>query len=142
MRTRRALSSMMLCLALLLPGHPLAGTVDHREAFSSLLPSGELLYMPERFSLCLGCHPKALTEDEDFNVDTRFRDTALGKNLHWVHIHRQPQGSNCSACHRVDVATGAPSYLPGIGLEVSEQGGRCAPACHRGKEYRNGGRVR
>ncbi|HQT97734.1 MAG: hypothetical protein ACYC47_10550 [Desulfobacteria bacterium] len=142
MRTRRTLSSIALLLALLYPGFPLAGTVDHREAFSRLLPAGELLYLPERFSTCLACHPKALAEDEDFNVDTRFRDTGLGKNLHWIHVSRQPQGTNCSACHRADAATGAPSFLPGIRLATSETGGRCAPACHRPKEYRNAGRAR
>jgi len=142
LRTRRALSSMVLCLALFCPGDPLAGPVDHREAFSRLLPAGELLYLPERFSSCLGCHPKALAEDEDFNVDTRFRDTGLGKNLHWIHVSRLPQGTNCSVCHRADAATGSPSFLPGIRLARSEKGGRCAPACHRPKEYRNAGRSR
>ena len=142
MRIRQALSSIPLLLALLHPGVPLAGTVDHREAFSRLFPADELLYMPERFSACFSCHTKALAEEEDFNVDTSFRDTGLGKNLHWVHVFRQPQGTNCSACHRADAATGAPSFPPGIRLETAEKGGRCAPACHRPKEYLNAGRNR
>jgi len=139
---RRTLSSIALLLALLCPGFPLAGTVDHREAFSRLYPAGKLPYLPERFASCLGCHPKALAEDEDFNTDTRFRDTGLGKNLHWIHVFRQPKGTNCSACHRADTATGAPSFLPGIRLAMSEKGGRCSSACHRPKEYRNAGRSR
>lgn len=133
---------MVLCLAILCPAHPLAGTVDHREAFSRLPPGEELLYLPERFSACLSCHPRALAEDEDFNVDTRFRDTGLGKNLHWIHISREPRGTNCSACHRIDDAKGTLGHLAGIRLEMSEKGGRCAPACHRTKEYRNAGRSR
>jgi len=142
LRTRLALSLVALPILLLLPGLPHAGAVDHREAFSRLPAGMELLYLPERFSACLSCHPRALAEDEDFNVDTRFRDTGLGKNLHWIHVFRQPQGTNCSACHRVDTATAMPGYLPGIGLDLSEKGGRCAPACHRPKEYRNAGRLR
>jgi mono/diheme cytochrome c family protein len=142
LQTRQVLSSIALIFAILCPGFPLAGTVDHREAFSRLPPGGEVLYLPGRFSSCLACHPKALAEDEDFNVDTRFRDTALGKNLHWIHVFRQPQGTNCSACHRADEVTGAPSFPPGIRLATSDNGGRCAPACHRPKEYRNAGRAR
>jgi len=133
---------VLLPLLLLFPPTSQAGTVDHREAFSRLPPGEELLYLPEKFSACLSCHQRELVEDEDFNVDTRFRDTGLGKNLHWIHISREPQGTNCSACHRVDIATGTLGHLPGIRLEMSEKGGRCAPACHRPKEYRNAGRKR
>ena len=134
---------MVLCLALLCPGHPRAGTFDHREAFSRLPASPEVLYLPAKYSACFGCHPaREVIAEEDFNVETNFRDTVLGKNLHSIHVYRQPQGTNCSACHRADDATGAPSFLPGIRLVMSEKGGRCAPACHRPKEYRNAGRSR
>lgn len=127
MQIRRTLFPMMLLLVLLFPGHPFAGTIDHRNAFSRLLPDGELLYMPERFAPCLGCHPKALAEEEDFNANTLFRDMGLGKNLHWIHVFRQPKGTNCSACHQVDATTGVPSFLPGIRLEMSDKVNRCAP---------------
>lgn len=134
---------MALFLALSLPGHPLAGTVDHRVAFSRLPASPEVLYLPEKYSACFGCHPaRKAIEEEDFNVETNFRDTVLGKNLHSIHVYRQPHGTNCSACHRADEATGAPSFLHGIRLTMSDKGGRCAPACHRPKEYRNAGRGR
>jgi mono/diheme cytochrome c family protein len=143
LRTRRTLPSIALLIALLYPGFPIAGTVDHREAFSRLPASPEVLYLPAKYSACFGCHPaRKVIEEEDFNVETDFRDTVLGKNLHSIHVYRQPQGTNCSACHRADAATGAPSFLPGIRLAMSEKGGRCAPACHRLKEYRNAGRRR
>jgi mono/diheme cytochrome c family protein len=142
LRKHLALSSIALFLVILCPGDLLAGPVDHRDAFSRLLPAGELLYMPERYSSCLGCHTKALAEEEDFNVDTLFRDTKLGKNLHSLHIFRLPQGTNCSACHRIDTATGTLSFLSGIRLSISETGGQCTPSCHRPKEYRNAGRDR
>ncbi len=129
---------LLLLLSPLLPA--IAGTVDHRGPFSRLPAQEELLYLPEKFSGCLECHPRAVFEEEDFNAGTNFRDTGLGKNLHWMHVYRQPQGTNCTACHRVDPGTGAPGFRPGIRLTQSEKGGTCAPACHRPKEYRNAGR--
>jgi hypothetical protein len=132
---------LFLVLSLLLPAAVLAGgTVDHRGPFSRLPPQEELLYLPEKFSACLECHPRAIFEEEDFNVGTGFRDTGLGKNLHWMHVFRQPQGTNCSACHRVDPGTAAPGFRPEVRLTPSPKGGTCAPACHRPKEYRNAGR--
>ncbi len=143
MRTRQTLCPIVLLLAFLYPGSPQAGAVDHREAFSRLPASPEVLYLPAKYSACFGCHPaRKVIEDEDFNMETSFRDIVLGKNLHSIHVFRQPQGTNCSACHRADAATGAPTFLPGIRLDMSEKGGRCAPACHRSKEYRNAGRSR
>ena len=118
-----------------------AGTVDHREAFSLLPGTAEVLYLPAKYSACFGCHPaKQVIEEEDFNVETNFRDTVLGKNLHSIHVYRQPQGTNCPVCHRVDAATGRAGIRGDVGLTRSEKGGSCAPACHRPKAYRNAGR--
>jgi len=118
-----------------------AGTVDHREPFSRLPPSAEVLYLPAKYAACFECHPaRTVIEEEDFNVETDFRDTVLGKNLHSIHVYRQPQGTNCSACHRVDKDTGVPVFRPEVRLTRSEKGGTCTPACHRPKEYRNAGR--
>jgi hypothetical protein len=138
---RPGLLPCLLLPSLLLAAASLsAGTVDHRMAFSRLPAQQELLYLPEKFAPCNECHPRAVAEDEDFNVGTNFRDTMLGKNLHWMHVFRQPQGTNCSACHRVDPETGRPGFRPSVRLTRSETGGTCAPACHRPKEYRNAGR--
>jgi len=113
---------------------------DHRESFRSLPAQAELLYLRERFGACFSCHPHELAEDEDFNVDTGFRDTGLGKNLHWMHLFRQPQGTNCTVCHRIDPDSGRLSFSVAAGVTRSAQGGSCAPSCHRPKEYRNAGR--
>jgi len=121
---------------------PSATAEDHRERFRRLPPSPELLYLPERYSACLPCHPRPVFEEEDFNTDTNFRDTRLGKNLHWMHVLRQPQGTNCSACHRLDPETARLSYPAEVGFVAAEKGGSCAPACHRRKQYRNAGRSR
>lgn len=139
-RPLRFFPFLLLSLLPPAPASVAAGTVDHREPFSRLPAQEELLYLPEKFSACLGCHPRPVAEDEDFNVGTNFRDTGLGKNLHWMHVFRQPQGTNCSACHRVDKETGAPGFRPEVRLTQSEKGGTCTPACHRPKEYRNAGR--
>lgn len=115
---------------------------EHRGAFRGLPPGREILYLPEKYAACVPCHPRAVFEDEDFNVDTDFRDTGLGKNLHWMHVFRQPQGTNCTACHRLDEATGRLSYAPEAGITTNGKGGTCAPGCHRPKEYRNAGRTK
>ncbi|GAB4371129.1 MAG: hypothetical protein Kow00128_18750 [Deltaproteobacteria bacterium] len=99
-----------------------------------------MLYLRERFAACFSCHPPALAEDEDFNVETGFRDTGLGKNLHWMHLLRQPQGSTCSACHRVDPDSGRLLFSRETGVSRSDRGGSCTPSCHRPKEYENAGR--
>lgn len=133
---------MFLFLSLSLPAAALiAGTVDHREPFSRLPASPEVLYLPAKYAACFGCHPaRTVIEEEDFNVETNFRDTVLGKNLHSIHVYRQPQGTNCSACHRADPETGVPGFRPEVRLTRSEAGGTCTPACHRPKGYRNAGR--
>lgn len=130
----------LAALLLLLAPPPAAGGEDHREPFRNLPGGREVLYLPGKYAACIPCHPRVLFEDEDFNVDTNFRDTRLGKNLHWMHVFRQPQGTNCSACHRSDEGTGGLSYPPEIRIELREKGGTCSPPCHRPKEYRNAGR--
>lgn len=136
METRLAAAAALI--ALLAAGD--GSGEDHRGPFRNLPPGREVLYLPEKYSACVPCHPRALFEDEDFNVDTGYRDAGLGKNLHWMHVFRQPQGTNCSACHRLDETTGRPAYSPEAGVSITEKGGTCAPACHRPKEYRNAGR--
>lgn len=115
--------------------------VDHGKAFGNLPAEGELLYTPARYAACLECHPRPVFEDEDFNVATYFRDTRLGKNLHWMHVFRQPQGTNCASCHRADETSGDLGYPGAIRYEMRPDGGACAPACHRPKQYRNAGRL-
>ena len=130
----------LAAIFLLLAGPPAARGVDHREPLRNLPEGQEVLYLPARYAACIPCHPRPVFEDEDFNVDTYFRDTRLGKNLHWMHVFRQPQGTNCSACHLADAATGRLSYPPEIRIELHKDGASCSPPCHRPKEYRNAGR--
>lgn len=123
--------------AALLPAPAAPDAFDHADAFRSLPAARELLYLPERYAACIPCHPRPVFEEEDFNVDTGFRDASRGKNLHWMHVLRQPQGTGCAACHAADAATGALSYRPEVGFAPSAAGGSCTPSCHRSKSYRN-----
>jgi hypothetical protein len=113
----------------------------HRTAWDHLPAEGFVLYMPQRYDACLGCHPKEMAEEEDFNVDTNWRDTTLGKNLHSLHVYRQPTGVNCSVCHVLDKDDRV-RYGDRVNLKMAEKGGSCTPACHRPKSYHNAGRFR
>jgi hypothetical protein len=114
---------------------------DHRDAARHLPPEEFLTYLPERYAACIPCHPRPVFEEEDFNVDTNWRDTTLGKNLHGLHVYRQPDGVNCSVCHRWDEPSGKFAFSERIRVTVKESGGACTPSCHRPKKYDNAGRI-
>jgi hypothetical protein len=82
-----------------------------------------------------------MAEEEDFNVDTNWRDTTLGKNLHSLHVYRQPTGVNCAVCHVLDRENRVRDG-DRVNLSREEMGGACTPSCHRPKSYRNAGRFR
>ncbi len=134
---KAALAALLFLLASAFTGRG----VDHGEAFRKLPTGREILYQPSTYAACIPCHPRVVFEDEDFNVATHFRDTRRGKNLHWMHVFRQPRGTNCSSCHRADDNTGTLEYPAAIRFEQLPDGGACAPACHRPKQYRNAGRA-
>jgi hypothetical protein len=149
---RVAISILGASLLALLPAAGTAGVVPkgtgtalpvegHRTAWSHLPAEDFILYMPQKYDSCLGCHPKEMAEEEDFNVDTNWRDTTLGKNLHSLHVYRQPTGVNCSVCHVLD-KDDAVNYGDRVNLKMTEKGGACTPACHRPKSYHNAGRFR
>lgn len=114
---------------------------EHREAFRQLPPDDFLTYLPEKYAACIPCHPRPVFEDEDFNVDTNWRDTTTGKNLHGLHVYRQPDGINCTVCHVWDESAGKIAFGERIRVTVAEKGGSCTPACHRPKKYHNAGRL-
>lgn len=120
---------------------PLPPVAAHRTAWGHLPGEDFILYMPQKYEACLGCHPKEMAEEEDFNVDTNWRDTTLGKNLHGLHVYRQPTGVNCSVCHALDRENRV-RFGDRVNLKMEAKGGSCAPACHRPKTYHNAGRYR
>ncbi|HEY5995730.1 MAG TPA: hypothetical protein VIU29_01850 [Candidatus Deferrimicrobiaceae bacterium] len=123
------------------PGKAGAKPFDHRNAFQHLPPEDFLTYLPEKYAACIPCHPRVVFEEEDFNVDTNWRDTTMGKNLHGLHVYRQPDGVNCAVCHAWDEASGRIVFGSRINVKVTEKGGACTPACHRPKKYHNAGRL-
>jgi len=129
--------SAVLCAALCAATRSAA---EHRDAFGRLPGAPEVVYLPAKYAACLRCHPRELPEEEDFNVETGFRDMVLGKNLHGLHVFRQPRGTNCTGCHVLDPRTDNVVFSPAAGVSLDAAGGRCAPTCHRPKTYRNAGR--
>lgn len=128
-------------LALAAFADPADTASKHRDAFRHLPPGKFLIYLPEKYAACIPCHPRPVFEDEDFNVETNWRDTTMGKNLHGLHVYRQPDGVNCSVCHVWDETAGKFAWGKKIKVTVTEKGGSCTPACHHPKKYDNAGRL-
>ncbi len=101
----------------------------------------------ERYELCFSCHQADLVTDEQGTGLTKFRQG--DQNLHWVHVNRE-KGRTCRACHEVhaskrpahireSVPFGSKGWLLDINFTQLPDGGSCAPACHKVKEYRRSG---
>jgi predicted CXXCH cytochrome family protein len=103
------------------------------------------LYDPfttSNFELCFQCHKKALAETRNTTTDTNFRNGDL--NLHALHLANQSKQRTCRACHEIHSSTQArlirdaftykDIQLP-IQYTPSDQGGKCATACHHDMIY-------
>jgi predicted CXXCH cytochrome family protein len=104
-------------------------------------------YDPDQYELCFDCHDEDLADDESGTDVTNFRNG--DRNLHWVHVNR-PRGRTCRACHDVHAAKqsflirqsvpfGSAGWRLEINFEPAEDGGRCAPDCHKPQRYRRDG---
>ena len=82
-----------------------------------------------------------MTEAETTTV-TDFRDGS--RNLHFVHVNKTRKGRTCRACHETH-ASRRPNHiresvpfgnwqLP-VNYEKTDDGGSCAPGCHRPETY-------
>jgi predicted CXXCH cytochrome family protein len=100
-------------------------------------------FKQESFSLCFKCHIPDLVLKESGRGLTNFRDGDV--NLHHLHVN-QVKGRTCRACHEVhasnqpyhireSVPFGDTGWLLDINFKPSTDGGSCAPACHKPKEY-------
>jgi len=96
-----------------------------------------------QFQLCFTCHQPDLVEAEQGTGLTKFRQG--NQNLHWLHVNRE-KGRTCRACHEVhasqrpshireSVPFGASGWMLDLNFEERTNGGFCAPACHKPKEY-------
>lgn len=97
----------------------------------------------ERYQLCFTCHDADLVKDESGRGLTGFRDG--DRNLHWLHVNRE-KGRTCRACHEVhaskqpfhiseSVPFGTSGWKLPIRFEQTEDGGSCAPGCHKPRTY-------
>ncbi len=99
-------------------------------------------YSTDKYALCFGCHNKDLAIDEFTTTLTGFRNG--DKNLHFVHVNKNPKGRTCRACHEVHAGTqpkhirekvpfGKLSYP--IRYTKTATGGYCIVGCHVPRGY-------
>ena len=99
-------------------------------------------FKEENFALCFSCHDAALSRDERTSTLTDFRHG--DRNLHFVHVNKNPKGRTCRSCHETHAST-LPNHirtsvpfgnwqLP-INFTKTASGGACAPGCHAPQRY-------
>ncbi len=97
-------------------------------------------YTPVRYDLCWQCHDR----EEIFGEDSGFR-TALGKNLHAVHV-KQKKGRVCTFCHsphgssqsfmlKTQIPFGKHGWVIPLQFRETEKGGTCGPSCHESRSF-------
>lgn len=95
----------------------------------------------KKYALCFKCHKDTLATVEKTTTHTNFRHGS--QNLHYVHVNKK-KGRTCRACHEVH-AGDLPRHirkttpfgkwdLP-VGFSKQENGGTCAPGCHKAYTY-------
>ena len=107
----------------------------------------EEFYAPfdlKTYDLCFQCHIRDMVLVEKGPGLTRFEDG--GRNLHFVHVNKEVKGRTCRACHEIH-ASNLPKHMRGsvpfgtggwqlpINFKKAENGGSCAPGCHKAMEY-------
>jgi predicted CXXCH cytochrome family protein len=99
-------------------------------------------YSQDKYGLCFTCHNKDIAEEEYTTTLTGFRNG--DKNLHYVHVNKNPKGRTCRACHEVHagrqakhirerVPFGKLSYP--IHYTKTANGGSCVVGCHVQRGY-------
>lgn len=99
-------------------------------------------FREESYALCFGCHESSLALEAQTSTATDFRNAE--KNLHFVHVNKEPKGRTCRFCHRFHAST-KPRHiresitfgqweLP-LKYQALPNGGKCMPGCHAPKGY-------
>ena len=97
----------------------------------------------DTFKLCFKCHIPDLVLKASARGLTQFRDG--DRNLHFLHVN-QEKGRTCRACHEVHaskrpvhireaVPFGSSGWMLEINFQKSQDGGSCAPGCHKSRTY-------
>lgn len=101
-------------------------------------------YVPgksESFALCFKCHDNNLLTMKNTDNATNFRNG--NTNLHFLHIGNE-KGRNCTLCHDVHGAdkehlikdkSKFGAWTMTMNYTKSENGGSCAPGCHKELTY-------
>lgn len=106
-------------------------------------PEFYMPYKTENYALCFDCHNKDIALNEFTTKLTDFRNG--DRNLHFLHVNKDPKGRSCKACHQVHagnqpkhirdkVPFGRNWFLP-VNYTKIDTGGRCVVGCHKPKDY-------
>ena len=99
-------------------------------------------YTDTAYALCFQCHNRDLLKYPDTSFATGFRDGE--RNLHFLHVNNPQKGRSCALCHSLhgggNAALVAESVAFGswqlpLKYVSTENGGTCAPGCHRPAAY-------
>jgi predicted CXXCH cytochrome family protein len=99
-------------------------------------------YTDKEFGLCFGCHNRDLLRYPDTSFATGFRDGE--RNLHYLHVNNKLKGRSCRLCHAMHASDNAAliaekvafgSWSLPIKFVKNENGGSCAPGCHKPATY-------
>ncbi|MEW6072967.1 MAG: cytochrome c3 family protein [Planctomycetota bacterium] len=101
-------------------------------------------YEERRYALCFQCHEPDVVRDGRTDALTDFRNG--DRNLHFLHVNRQPKGRTCRACHETHasrnprhiadaVPFGESDWMIPINYRKSDTGGSCLPGCHKQYGY-------
>jgi len=99
-------------------------------------------YVEGMYNACLTCHDKNMLRFEETSLYTKFRNGK--RNLHYVHVVNRKSRS-CRICHEPHASDevrllrkeGAPfgEWKIPLNFKVSDNGGGCAPGCHKAFKY-------
>lgn len=120
------------------------GSENHRLLKKDFPDEFYIPYSTENYAICFDCHNKDIALDQKTLTLTDFRDD--DRNLHFLHVNKDPKGRSCKACHQVHassqqkhIRTSVPYGKIKWELPVTftkfEDGGKCVVGCHSPKEY-------
>ncbi len=99
-------------------------------------------YTDKEYELCFSCHNRDMLLYPETSFATGFRNG--DKNLHYVHVNRKDKGRSCIICHNIHggtlpkmiaIKTGFGNWQLPIRFTKTENGGSCAPGCHKPLVY-------